>query len=79
MKFFYLSSKPNQDGTFEIHDRECERIPDLYERDYLGPYNSSQEALRKANSLTPEAGLCEHCCGNDEALIVKTSILKNKN
>lgn len=62
MKFFYLSSKPNDFGLHEIHDRDCEHIPDSYDRDYLGPYNSGEEALRKALTFKNEVGLCKNCC-----------------
>ncbi|MBN3518476.1 hypothetical protein JYB62_00555 [Algoriphagus lutimaris] len=61
MKFFYLASSPNSEGEFEIHDRECEFIPDLHEREYLGPYNNGKEAMRKALDLNPKATICEKC------------------
>ncbi|MDR7127812.1 hypothetical protein J2X69_000140 [Algoriphagus sp. 4150] len=62
MKFFYLSSNPNKDGLHEIHDRECEYIPSSYERDYLGPYNSGKEAMRKALTIRNGVALCKNCC-----------------
>ncbi|MFL0685366.1 hypothetical protein CLV31_10919 [Algoriphagus aquaeductus] len=62
MKFFYLSSKPNSQGEFEIHDKECEHIPDSLDRDYLGPFNNGSEALRKAELLKPSVALCHKCC-----------------
>ncbi|WP_051316123.1 hypothetical protein [Algoriphagus vanfongensis] len=62
MKFFYLSSTPNPEGKFEIHDRECRAIPGSLDRDYLGPFNNGPEAMRKAVSINPEACLCEDCC-----------------
>ncbi|MBC6367528.1 hypothetical protein [Algoriphagus sp. AK58] len=62
MKFFYLSSKPNSQGEFEIHDKECQHIPDSLDRDYLGPFNNGLEALRKAEQLKPTVSLCKKCC-----------------
>lgn len=62
MKFFYLSSKPNKVGHFEIHDKECELIPNSLERDYLGPFNNGREALRKALLMKTNAVCCENCC-----------------
>ncbi|TXD78999.1 hypothetical protein [Algoriphagus ratkowskyi] len=62
MKFFYLSSKPNNKGLHEVHDRDCVLIPDPYDRDYLGPYNTGNEALRKALTLKQDVDLCENCC-----------------
>lgn len=62
MKFFYLSSEANPNGHFEIHDKECDFIPDSINRDYLGPFNNGQEALRKAKQLKSTAICCENCC-----------------
>lgn len=77
MKFFYLSSKPNQEGNFEIHERECDSIPESLDRDYLGPFNNGPEAMRKAQSLNPLASLCPTCCTNTfQAIIFKE---KNSN
>ena len=63
MKFFYLASNPNNQGEFKIHERECEHIPDLHDREYLGPFNNGSEAMRKAKDLNPKASTCEICCG----------------
>ncbi|MEB2775167.1 hypothetical protein SYJ56_07600 [Algoriphagus sp. D3-2-R+10] len=62
MKFFYLSSNPNDNGLHEVHDRECEHIPNPYDRDYLGPFNTGKEALRKALTIKKKVELCEYCC-----------------
>ncbi|WP_339868204.1 hypothetical protein [uncultured Algoriphagus sp.] len=62
MKFFYLSTVPNDNGLHEVHDRECEQIPDSYDRDYLGPFNSGNEAMRKALTIKNEVSLCDNCC-----------------
>ncbi|MDF2158556.1 hypothetical protein [Algoriphagus sp. CAU 1675] len=74
MKFFYLSSRPNKDGLFEIHDRECELIPDALNRDYLGPFNNGKEAMRKAKSMNDSACLCRSCCNVAfQAVFVKSN------
>lgn len=71
MKFFYLSSKPNTAGKFEIHDRECELLPIACDRDYLGPYNNTKEAMRKAETLKSGICVCPICCvSNFESSIV---------
>ncbi len=72
MKFFYLSSKPNETGYFEIHEKECLLMPDALDRDYLGPFNNGREALRKAILINPKALCCETCCkSNFEALFIQ--------
>lgn len=70
MKFFYLSTAPNQEGFFEIHEKECEYIPDSLDRDYLGPFNNGMEALRSAVIRNPKSTLCSHCCANITAPII---------
>jgi hypothetical protein len=62
MKFFYLSSKSNDLGKFEIHERECDLIPSPLDRDYLGPFNNGEEALRRGLELNTSAALCGKCC-----------------
>ncbi len=61
MKFFYLSTKCNSVGKFEIHERNCKHIPPILDREYLGPFNNGKEALRRAINLNPNASLCEVC------------------
>ena len=70
MKFFYLSSHPNENGHYVVHDRECELIPNSYDRDYLGPYNTGNEALRKALTLKDNVVLCENCCSTGDQSII---------
>ncbi len=75
MKFYYLSTSSNDHGNFEVHERDCSRLPDLYDRDYLGPFNSGDEALRKALTVTEDACVCEECCKSTfQAIIVSTKV-----
>jgi len=62
MKFFYLSSVSNTEGFYQVHERDCPKIPDLLERDYLGPFNNGEEALRKAKRMKPDVITCSNCC-----------------
>lgn len=75
MKFFYLSSSPNSNGMHEVHERECDDIPDVYDRDYLGPFNTGKEAMRKALAMKERVHLCEKCCKSKDHSII--SILKD--
>jgi hypothetical protein len=73
MKFFYLSSKPNSIGKFEVHEKECQNIPEAIDRDYLGPFNNGREALRKATQIQEASVCCEVCCGSGlDPLIVQS-------
>jgi hypothetical protein len=73
MKFFYLSSKPEPSGEYLVHQKDCLHIPEILERDYLGPFNSGAEALRKARSIQAKAACCPLCCAVDKVSIIKAS------
>ncbi|MCH7400477.1 hypothetical protein ACFOUP_10620 [Belliella kenyensis] len=76
MKFFYLSSISDENGNFQIHEKECPFLPDALDRDYLGPFNNGKEALRRALSINKKATICEHCC---EKKIAKSLLSQKEN
>jgi len=61
MKFYYLSATANNEGEFEIHHRECSKIPSFHDRIYLGPFNNGQEALNQALKVNPKSVICKTC------------------
>ncbi|KEO72444.1 hypothetical protein [Anditalea andensis] len=62
MKYFYIAETPSAHGHKEIHHQDCPIIPDMLNRKYLGPYNNSAEALRRALTSEPRAVCCPVCC-----------------
>ncbi len=79
MKFFYLSSKPNHFGHFEIHEKDCLDIPDAIDRDYLGPFNNGREAQRKAILREKDSVCCEKCCQSNFEASFKQKKDKDEN
>lgn len=61
MKFYYLSTEPNNDGDHEIHTRECSKIPSFHKRLYLGPFNNGHEALGLAKVSHSKSVICQAC------------------
>jgi hypothetical protein len=61
MKFYYLSATPNEEGEFEIHHRECSKIPLFHNRLYLGPFNNSYEAINQSLKSNPKSVICNSC------------------
>lgn len=59
MKFYYLATESNEEGNFEIHHRECPKIPTFHKRIYLGPFNNAYEALEKTKISYPKATVCK--------------------
>jgi hypothetical protein len=70
MKFFYLSTSPNPEGHFTVHDRDCPYIPSTYDRDYLGAFNSAFEALRNASLKKLNLNICMRCGCKKEIYIL---------
>ncbi|MDN3203250.1 hypothetical protein [Algoriphagus sediminis] len=62
MKFYYLSTVPNSESKYEVHERNCVYKPEMIDLVYLGPFNSGQEALRKARLRNKLAVTCSSCC-----------------
>ncbi|MCH6234371.1 hypothetical protein [Cognataquiflexum rubidum] len=61
MKFYYLSTDPNNEGDYEIHHRECSKIPSIQKRLYLGPFNNGHEAMNLARVSHSKLVICEAC------------------
>jgi hypothetical protein len=61
MKFFYISSKVDSANNKVIHERDCQSIPSIYDRDYLGPFNSALEASRTASQKATNLTICPTC------------------
>lgn len=61
MKFFYLSTQASDKGIYELHHRDCVRLPPVSHREYIGPYDNGKEALKKAINFNPNASLCPMC------------------
>lgn len=62
MKFFYLELTRNPAEISEVHEQNCPSIPPIVERTYLGPFNNSYEALRKAMEHKKNVKPCPICC-----------------
>jgi hypothetical protein len=63
MKFFYIDENLSSTGKKLIHIQGCEQIPDMLNRRYLGPYNNSNEALKRVRAHEPAAEVCVLCGG----------------
>ncbi len=71
MKFFYMSSVPNSEFQYVVHERCCPEIPSPYDRDYLGPYNSAIEAIRAVAEAKDNVSTCPKCWNKTEIYVVR--------
>jgi hypothetical protein len=61
MKYFYMTSDNDSSNTRVIHERDCQLIPSIYDRNYLGPFNTAHEALRRASQKHENLSICPEC------------------
>ena len=61
MKFFYLSLSVDVNNHHVVHERDCEYMPSIDNREYLGPFNSPLEALRFAALKKQHVSLWPTC------------------
>lgn len=59
---FYVNKKAQASGDHEVHRATCEWLPEVENRQYLGDFTSSQEAVREARKYYDHADGCYHCC-----------------
>ena len=65
MKHKYYVNKRRQTGSGkknEVHRDGCPCMPASYYAEYLGEFDSSEDALRKAKKTYPDADGCAFCC-----------------
>ena len=63
MRLKYYVNKNRQDGNgynHEVHKLGCAWMPSNAE--YLGEFDSSEDALLKAKDIYSDADGCIHCC-----------------
>lgn len=65
MKHYYINTKcnTNPNSNNEVHSEECEWLPDVTNREYLGYFNNANEAVVSAkNKGYSKADGCIFCC-----------------
>ncbi|MGF6849957.1 hypothetical protein QFZ51_005192 [Chitinophaga sp. W3I9] len=59
---YYVNNNPQLNGDHEVHVSTCEYFPMMYNRTYLGGFETCQEAVREATKRYKKANGCIHCC-----------------
>ena len=47
-KSYYVNRSEQSNGDHEVHEQGCARLPETYNRIYLGNYDSCSNAVREA-------------------------------
>lgn len=59
---FYVNKNAQLNGDHEVHRITCNWLPDVENRIYLGDFETSQEAVRKAREYYTHVNGCYYCC-----------------
>lgn len=59
---FYVNKKAQPTGEHEVHRETCAWLPDTENRQYLGDFLTSQQAVKEAQKYYDEVDGCKHCC-----------------
>lgn len=59
---FYVNKNAQPNGDHEVHRATCSWLPDVENRQYLGEFSTSQEAVRAAKKHYNHVDGCAYCC-----------------
>lgn len=59
---YYVNKNAQMNGDHEVHRATCSKLPAPENRQYLGDFSTSQEAVREARKSYIRADGCAYCC-----------------
>ena len=61
-QMYYVNDNPQPNGDHEVHVTTCYYFPMMYNRTYLGDFETCHDAVGEAKKRYPKANGCIHCC-----------------
>ncbi|WP_228520705.1 hypothetical protein [Flavobacterium sp. JLP] len=61
---YYVNQNAQSNGDHEVHTENCEYLPSLVNRNYLGDYSSCKPAVDEAKKTYSQSNGCKTCCPN---------------
>lgn len=62
LEHFYVNKNTDAQGNHEVHRENCDYLPRPENREYLGFFSNSYDAVRAARRKYLTADGCWHCC-----------------
>jgi len=59
---YYVNQNSQSNGDHEVHTENCQYLPILANRKYLGDYSSCKPAVDKAKKSYSKSNGCKTCC-----------------
>ena len=61
-KSYYLNKNAQATGEHEVHTSDCRYLPIVANKIYLGVFDNSEDAIRKARLYYHNVDGCRFCC-----------------
>ncbi|MDF0535993.1 hypothetical protein KDN34_08725 [Shewanella yunxiaonensis] len=62
-EFYFVHTKTDAQGDYEVHTENCNKLPTEENREYLGTFDNCADAVREAKHLGyAAANGCYFCC-----------------
>lgn len=59
---YYVNKNAQSTGEHEVHRSDCQWLPNVSNRIYLGYYSDCKDAIRKAKEYYSNVDGCYYCC-----------------
>lgn len=62
MKTYYVHTRKDAEGDYEVHAYGCDKMPESENRVYLGLFSNCENAVVEAKKYRNPVNGCIHCC-----------------
>ncbi|HOE08778.1 MAG TPA: hypothetical protein PLU33_11785 [Treponemataceae bacterium] len=62
MAVFYVDKNELSNGYHEIHEADCDKVPEYAHRLLLGTFHDCFDALIASKKIYPKSKGCHECC-----------------
>ena len=64
MKNYYVNTQAQSTGEHEVHSGDCNYLPRVENRRYLGAFDNCKDAVTEAKKTYDNVDGCYYCCNS---------------
>ncbi len=61
MSLYYVNTNPQKNGDHEVHRYDCQYLPSILNRKYLGEFSNCKDAVTEAKKTYRQSNGCKTC------------------
>lgn len=61
MTKYYVNEISQPNGDYEVHTKNCDNLPEVRNRKYLGEFSNCQKAVKEAKKHFEQVNGCYYC------------------